>query len=138
MHKITSLVELQAAIASLEEKQKEETRLLKEQAHRTLESFKPVNMIKTTFKEVAASKELKDGMVNAVLGLVAGFVYNLVIERITNAKLKTFLSTALMAGISAISDKNSESLKALGNEILNLFKSKKEDKTSETEVVSAQ
>lgn len=138
MQKITSLVELKAAIASLEERQKEDKKLLKEQAHRTFESFKPVNMIKTTFKEVAASKELKDGMINAALGLVAGFVYNLVIERITNAKLKTFLSTALMAGISAISDKNSDSLKALGNEILNLFKSKKEDKTSEPEVVSAQ
>jgi hypothetical protein len=137
MDKITSLAELKVAIHLLEQKQADEVKLLKEQAQRTYESFKPMNLLKNTFKEAAASKELKDSIINTAIGLAAGFIYNLVIEKITNTKLRTLLSTALMAGITAIADKNSDSLKAFGNEILNLFKSKKEDKASEPEVVNA-
>lgn len=127
---------LKLAIIELERRQDEDAKLLKQDFLRAYESMKPINIIKNTFKEAAASKELKDNLINTAIGLAAGFAYNLVVEKMTNTPMKKMLSTALMAGIAAVVDKNSDTLKSLGKEFMKFFKGKsgdsnKDDNTDE-------
>ena len=74
MQKINSETSLREAIIQLERKRAFEGALLKEEFRITLEGLKPVNLIKSTLKEVVGSGELKDNVVNASVGAGAGFL----------------------------------------------------------------
>jgi hypothetical protein len=114
MQNIQSFVDLRMAILELEIKQAEEGKLLKEQFHFAYESIKPLNLIKSTFKEAVGSTDLKDDVINASVGLTAGYISKAVFEVVTRGPLKNILGTALMFGIKTVIAKNPEALKSVG------------------------
>jgi hypothetical protein len=114
MNKITSETDLRAAIILLELKQAEEGKLLKEQFHSAYESVKPLNLIKSTFKEAVASGDLKDDVINASVGATAGYISKAVFEVVTSGPLRKILGTALMFGIKTIVARNPDAVKSIG------------------------
>ena len=72
MQKITTSEELKNAISQLEDRQKMEGQLLKDQFRIVREYFTPFNLIRTTFKEVFTSRNLRT-VSSTAAGLAAGY-----------------------------------------------------------------
>ena len=124
MQKIKSAAGLREAILQLERKQAYEGKILKEQFHRANESIKPINLIISTFKEVAASRDLKNNIVNTSIGLTAGYLSKILFESVTKSPFKKLLSSALMFGITSIITKNPEAVKSLGKGFVKIIRRK--------------
>jgi hypothetical protein len=135
MEKINSEADICAAILVLEAKQEEERLLLKKEFQQAYESMKPINLIKSTFKDVAQSEDIKDNLINTGVGLAAGYVSKALFEGVTHSPLRKLLGTALMFGVTNIITRNPETVKAVSNGIFVFVKSKfagKDDEVEET------
>jgi hypothetical protein len=124
MQTIISESSLRSAILLLEEKQAEEGKLLKEHFLVTYESLKPVNLILSTIKEISASRDLKDNILNTSVGLTTGYLSKLLFERGTKNPVKRIIGNALMFGIVNLVSKNPETVKSLGNGLLKFIGNK--------------
>jgi len=127
MQPINSEAALKEAILKLESQRADEEKMLKEQFHRTYESYKPINLIKSIFTEVVESKDLKGRLLNTSVGLTAGFLSKVLFQAGTKSPLKKLLGTALMFGMTNVFVKNPEAVKSLGQGLLNIFKRKTVD-----------
>jgi hypothetical protein len=127
MPAITTVSELKSAIQQLEQKQKEEWMLLKHQSLHTFESLKPVNIIKTSFKELVTSPDFKEDVLGTLLSLAIGFLSKKMAVGSTNNPLKQLLGTILQLGVTEIVSKNSDGIKAKLLQLINKFFSKKEE-----------
>lgn len=130
MEKITTVAELKSAIQELENKQAQEWPLLKEQFRTTSESLKPLNLIKSAFKDVTASSGIKDTLLGATVGLTAGYLSKTLIVGASQNPFKKLLGDLLQLGVSTIVSKNPEAIKSLAEGLLN-FVGKKEENNIE-------
>lgn len=121
MAKITSASELRERIQQLEIKQVEDMRLMKEQLLVTYESMKPYNIIKSSVKDFAQSPNLKGDVINATLGLAAGYLSKKVVIGSTHNPIKKVLGAFLELAISNAVSKNSEGIKSTLVELLDSF-----------------
>ena len=112
---------LRAAIVQLESTQALEGKILKEQFHLAYESMKPLNLIKSTLKEVSDSTEIKDSLLNTGVGLAAGYLSKKAFEGVSNGPLRHLLGTALMFGITSTVAKNPVAVKAVGLGIMKII-----------------
>lgn len=108
MKKILNNKDLQAQILELERKKALEEQGFKEQFHQTIESFKPINIVKNTVSEVAASPTLKHNLLNVALGLGAGYLSKKLVVGKEAGLLKKTLGTALQFGVTSLISKNKE------------------------------
>jgi hypothetical protein len=115
MENINSADDLKAAILQLENKQKQQGELVKEQFTDTFDSLKPVNIIKNIFKEATASPELKGNILNTSLGLTAGFFAKKLFEKGSANPVRKILGSVLMFGITNVVTKHPDTIKSLGN-----------------------
>jgi len=74
MQKITNIAELKSAIQHLEYSRANELVLLKNELLDTCESLKPINIIKSTLKEVYTAPDLKATILKTVISITTGFV----------------------------------------------------------------
>jgi hypothetical protein len=65
---------LNEQIIVLENKRNMQLRLLTEQFHISYESLKPINIIKSAFREVTSSPDLKKNVVNTAIGIGTGTI----------------------------------------------------------------
>jgi hypothetical protein len=125
MERIQSASELKAAIQQLEAKRVEEGRELKRQFEITYESIKPVNLIKSTFKEVIGSTEIKGNMAKSVAGFAVGFLVNKLIFRGSSGPLRKLLGTVVIFGVTNVVTKHADSISNVGITLFNRFLRKK-------------
>ena len=125
MQNITSAKELKDAIRSLEEKQNVQSRVLKEQFFIVIESIRPVNIIKSTFKELATAPGLMNEILSASIGLAAGYVSNKTIVGSSGNLFRKLVGTVLQFGVATLIIKNPEAVRSLGQSLLQRFLSKK-------------
>jgi hypothetical protein len=127
MQKIDSETSLRNAILQLENKRADEATMLKEQFYLAVDSIRPINLIKSTFKEAAASQDLKIDILNTFVGLTVGYLSKILFQSVTKSPYSKILGTTLMYGITKVVAKNPETFKSLGigllNTILHIFKS---------------
>ena len=114
MEKIITEADLRFAILQLEGKQTKERILMKEQFLITVETLKPINLIKSTLLEAAESEDLQDNFLNAVLGLSAGYLSKMIFQGRSGGPVKKILGTALMFGIKNLIAQNPEAIKKWG------------------------
>ena len=118
MDKITNTTELKQAILLLEAKQTLEGGMLKEQFKITYESIRPINLIKSTFRELTADPDFKNNLLNTTLSMAVGYLSKKVAIGTTNNPFKQILGTILQMGVTSIVAKNSDGIKST---ILNLI-----------------
>ena len=121
MGKITSEAGLKAAILQLELKQANERKVLKEQYLLAYESMKPINLVKSTFKEVTASPELKDEFLNASIGLATGYFSKMLFQGASHSPVRKLFGTILMFGITNAVTNHPEVVKSVGKGIVNFM-----------------
>ncbi len=114
---------LSESINRLQIQRSHELILLRNQFHLTYESLKPINLIKHTFKEVASSTEIKDGMLNNVIGLTTGYFTKAILIGSSANPIKKILGTLLQFTVATLVAQNSDSIKSIGKVVLDkLFK----------------
>lgn len=122
MQKLNSETSIKELILQLERQQAAELSVLREQLHLTYENMKPINLVRNTFKEVAASEELTDNIVNTSVGLAAGYVSKTLFEKASHSPFRKLLGTALLFGVTNLVAKNPKTIKSIGTDFLNIVK----------------
>lgn len=124
MKEINSETDLRNAILQLEIKRADEVKMLKEQFHLAIESVKPINLIKSTFKDAISSRDLKNDILNTSVGLTAGYLSKVAFASVINSPIRKLLGTALMFGVTNVVARNPETIKSLGKGFLRMIRSK--------------
>jgi hypothetical protein len=131
MQKINSAASLREAILQLESRQADEGKILKDQFHLAYESVKPVNLIKNTLKQAAASVDLKENLLNTSLGLTAGYLSKKLFESTSNSPFKKLFGSALMFAMTNLTAKNPEAIKSLGLKFLKIIRTRQDNRSNE-------
>ena len=118
MQKLDSTTTLNDAILELETRRAEEAKMLKEHVNLAYESIKPINLIRSTFKEALASQDLREDIINLSLGLAAGYVSKKVFSGLEESPLKKLLGTSLQFGITLFIVNNPETIQAISDGII--------------------
>lgn len=118
MEKITTTIELEYAIKVLERKIELEKHELKEHFFLTVESFKPINIIKDTFSEMVASTDLQTDVSKIALGTISGYLAKQVILGETHNPISKGLGVVLEMVVSKNVIRNSDGIKIMGQNLL--------------------
>lgn len=111
MKKINQTEILKETILLMKMKQADELVQLKDQYHYTVESLKPLNLIKNAFGIIATSPEIKGNILSNVLGMTTGYITKKVLLGSTHNPIKRILGTVLQFVITNIVTKQSEKVK---------------------------
>lgn len=103
---------------------------LKEQFDVAYESVKPINLIKNLFHEVTASPEIKNNLLNNVIGFGTGFLSKkLLLGNLHNPVTKVF-GTLFEFAVANLVSKHTGGIKTIGENLLKHFL--KKSKTKQT------
>ena len=125
MQKIASVAGLKNAIQLLEVEQADKGQLLKEQFFITYESFKPVNLLRSTVNDIASSPYLIDNIFGAALGLVSGFLSKKIFIGASGNKLRNLIGNVLQFGVTNFVALHPGAIKTIGWSIIQHFVRKK-------------
>jgi len=114
MQTIITGSDLRVAILLLERRQAEEGKLMKAQFLVAVESIKPINLIKSAFKEATESEDLQDNLVNSTIGISAGYISKMLFQGISHGPFRKIIGTAVMFGIKNIVAQNPDAIKTGG------------------------
>lgn len=124
MQKINAQLNLRKAILLLEETQTKQGQLLKAEIYLAYESIQPINIFKNTLKEITASPTLKEGLLSASIGWATDFLSERFFEDRTLTPIKKIFGTALIFGITNVIERNSDTFKSIGINLLSIIKYK--------------
>jgi hypothetical protein len=91
---------LDERILMLESRKEYEMQLLKDHLHETFESLKPINIIKSTFRDLTASPEVKHNVVNSLIGLASGYLSRKIIIGSTHNPIKKVAGRILQFAVT--------------------------------------
>lgn len=131
MKKITSLIDLRAAIQQLEHQQLIEEKLLKEQLNLAYNSVKPANILLNTIKDLGGSNELKNTLLNTSVGLGAVYASKKIFQSKSFRPLKNIIGSALITGITNVVAKNPDVIISIGNKFFDMLKGTSNDERKE-------
>jgi hypothetical protein len=118
MQKVTTAADLKNAIKQLEYEQASEWILLKKQFFISYESMKPINVIKSTFKEMVLAPDLKTNIINTAIGVTTGFLTKKILIGKTHNHLTKLLGIIVEMVVANKITKNAGEIKAIGSIIL--------------------
>ena len=125
MEKITTSAELKNAIQLLEVEQAANGLLLKEQFNLIYESFKPVNMLKSTLMNMTSSPYLIDTILGTTMSLAVGFLGNRRVVGLSGTIIKKLIGYALKFGATKVVANNFDAIKSIGQGIIHNILSKR-------------
>jgi hypothetical protein len=125
MRKLSPTAGLKQAIQLLEAEQAINGQLLKVQFQVTYESFKPVNLLRRTLKDISASQALTDDLLGTAVGLTAGYLTKKIVVGSSENPYRQVMGSMLQNGVTTIIAEHPEVIKSVGRFIYNLFSSKK-------------
>jgi len=114
MGKITSTTELKNAIQLLEVEQAISEGLMKEQFYLTVDSFRPINLIKKTLAEVASSPNLVNNIVGTAMGLATGYVSRKIFVGTSGNLFRKIIGAILQLEVTNVVTQHPDTLKSLG------------------------
>ena len=126
MQNISSSAGLKEAIQLLEIEQASYAQLLKEQFHLTYESFKPVNLIRSTLQDIASSPNLINNILGTVTGLATGYLSKKIFIGALGNMFRKLFGSVLQFGVASVVAKHPEAVKSFGQLIFEHIFSKKE------------
>lgn len=112
MENITSSAELKNAIQLLEFERATNEQLLKEQFYITYESFKPVNILKNSLKNITLSPYLIDTIFGTTMGLAINYLVRKKAVGITGNIVRRLLGSVLKFGATNVLVHNSDAIRS--------------------------
>ena len=129
MAKQSAIDSLKESIRMLEIRQAEEGKILKEQFKITYESLKPVNLIKSSMKELVNSTEIKNSLFEAIVSVVSGYLTKKFIVRSKSNIFMKLLGVLLQFGVTNVVSKNSETIRTFISDLIQRFFTAEEETT---------
>jgi len=126
MQEITSATGLKDAIQLLESEQADKGKQLKEQFLLTFESFKPVNLLKSTLNDVNASPYLIDNILSTAMSLTTGFISRKIFIGASGNKFRKLIGHILQFGVTNFVAQHHDTITSLGHTAVNFFLRKKQ------------
>jgi hypothetical protein len=126
MQNITSTAGLKNAIQLLEIEQVVNGQLLKEQFYITIESLKPINLLKSTFKDITTSPFLIDNILGTAMGLATGSLSKKIFIGTSGNMFRKLIGSILQLGVTNFVAKHPDAIKLIGQFIFQQFLRKKE------------
>ena len=121
MTKLKAVDSLKESIRLLEIRQMEERNILNEQFKITLESLKPVNLIKSSIKDITSSVELKNNLFGTVISVISGYLTKkMMVGPKSNAFMRIF-GSMLQFGITSVIAKNAEAIRNFMDNLIEKF-----------------
>lgn len=131
MQSINNTSELRDAIKLLETEQLFQADLLKEQFRVTYESFKPVNLLKNSLKEIATSPNMINNVLGASIGLGTGYLSKKIVTGGSSNIFRKILGIIVQLGVTSAVNNHPDEIKTFGQYILQLFLKKKKTNSDE-------
>lgn len=128
MQNRSSTAVLKDTIQLLETEQKIEGRLLKEQFYLTYESLKPVNLLRSSIRDVASSPHLIDNIIGTAVGLATGYLSKKIVIGTSGNIIRKFFGLLMQLGVTNTIAQHPESIKSIGQFIYEHFLRKKREK----------
>jgi hypothetical protein len=126
MQSITSTTALRNAIQLLEAEQGIKGNLLKDQFYLTVESLKPVILIKNALHDISTSPKLVDNILSTAMGIASGFLTNRVFVGASGSLIRKLLGSVLQFGVTNVVAQHPETIKSLGEVIMQFIFRKKD------------
>jgi hypothetical protein len=114
MEKITSIGDLEAAIAVLSNEQEHKGQLLREEFYIVSDRLKPLNILKDTFREGTSSLNLLDCILGTVAGVAAGNLSKNIIVGTSANVFKKLMGSAFQFSVTNIVRRNTKAIKTFG------------------------
>ncbi|HBG23767.1 MAG: hypothetical protein A2X17_06550 [Bacteroidetes bacterium GWF2_41_61] len=118
MKNINSKKDLEKAIYALAQLQSAQGELLKAQFERSIESLKPVNIIKNSFNNMVKSPDLLKNIISTSVGLTSGYVSNKIFVGNSRNIIRKFIGGIIQVGVTTIVSSNPEAVKRVGHKII--------------------
>jgi len=118
MKNINSKSDLDKAIYALTQLQSAQGELLKAQFERSIESLKPVNIIKNSFNEMVSSPDLLKNILSTSAGLISGYVSSKIFVGNSRNIFRKFIGGIIQIGVTTIVSSNPEAVKRVGHKII--------------------
>ena len=128
MQNRSSTAVLKDTIQLLETEQKIEGRLLKEQFYLTYESLKPVNLLRSSIRDVASSPYLIDNIIGTAVGLATGYLSKKIVIGTSGNIIRKFFGLLMQLGVTNTIAQHPDSIKSIGQFIYEHFLRKKREK----------
>lgn len=126
MATITDAASLKSRIAFLEQKREAEKDAITSEVKGFVESLKPINLIRSLFRSVNESPDVKSDILHGIVGMGTGFLTNKLLLGKMHGPLKKIMATILQIGITKAAVDYPETIKTKGLSILaNLLHSMK-------------
>jgi len=119
MQKITSVAGLKNAIQLLEVEHQIKGQQFKEQLIFTYESFKPINVLKRSLKDIFSRSDLIENISETTFGVASGVLLNKLIVGKSGNIIRKLLGSLMQFGLTRVVSQNAELLKSLGQVLLN-------------------
>jgi hypothetical protein len=118
MKNINSKKDLEKAIYALAQLQSAQGELLKAQFERSIESLKPVNIIKNSFNNMVKSPDLLKNIISTSVGLTSGYVSNKIFVGNSRNIIRKFIGGIIQVGVTTLVSSNPEAVKRVGHKII--------------------
>ena len=128
MQNRSSTAVLKDTIQLLETEQKIEGRLLKEQFYLTYESLKPVNLLRSSIRDVVSPPYLIDNIVGTAVGLATGYLSKKIVIGTSGNIIRKFFGLLMQLGVTNTIAQHPDSIKSIGQFIYEHFLRKKREK----------
>jgi len=109
---------LHDAIRVLEGKQAGQLQALKEQFHITVESLKPLNLVKNTLAGIVSSPPVKTTIVNSAIGVTTGYLAKLALMGATRNPVTKIVGALLQFAVAGFVSKHSDGIKSTGEYLM--------------------
>ncbi len=127
MENINSVADIKNAIQLLEEEQTVKGEQLKEQLYLTFESLKPINLLKSTIKDISSSPYLIDNILGTATGLASGYLSKRIIVGASGNILRKLFGVVLQLGVTNMVARHPEEVKSLSHLLFQRIFRKKEE-----------
>ena len=101
---------LDAQIKLLKIKQSDDFEMLKNQFDTTLESLKPINIVKATIADFKQSKEVKNSLFESALGIASGFLTRKLLVNKSSGIVKKITASIIQYMVTQFVTKKAEKI----------------------------
>jgi hypothetical protein len=118
MGDMTSSADIKIAIQLLETEQVLKGQLLKEQFLITYEGLKPINIIKSTIKDISSSPNFIDNIVGTATGIAGGYITKKIIVGTSMNMFRKLLGALVQFGVTNLIARHPDTIKTFSHFIL--------------------
>ena len=118
MQNITTVEALHDAIRVLESRRREQEQDLTVRFRNFFDSLRPVNIIKSTVRDLAGSSDVRQKIVSAAVGMASGFIARKLFFPLNTGPVKKIFGAALQLGIAGLVTGNGDAVKSVGLQLL--------------------